>query len=430
VKTRVEHAQKLLAEGRSEEAKCEAEAALKLDSSIQPAREIVRQAQAALERGREISRAIHASRQRTAEGALTEAETQLDKVFALDPANAAAQDLLKQIHDERSRRERRKHRESLLQRARTFWTKLEYEDCIHLLLSADEEFPNDPEILKFLETARQDRAEQRRQVLLGEIRNQLSAQQLEDALKSLDAFLTEFPLDATAINLRTHALQGRDRQKREQRLNEGKSELRALIKGKNYQQAMNRAEELQREFEADFELSELLAFARAEVSQMERRRRLDQFTGQIQEAIEKGRFPEAIQVAEKALPEFPKDASILALLERATKEQAQKEKQALIRQRLLEVERMLKRQQLTEAIDLARQTIATIGPDPRLEEARQRAEKEREFREQKKRRQSETLQMVHTKLDENKIGEAASLLNEVVETKLFPADDPQIAKLL
>lgn len=430
VKARVEHAQKLLAEGRSEEAKCEAEAALKLDSSFQPAREIVRQAQAALERMREISRAIHASRQRTAEGALTEAETQLDKVLALDPANAAAQELLKQIHDERSRRERRKQRENLLQRARTFWTKSEYENCINLLVSADKEFSGDPEILKFLETARQDWAEQRRQDLLGEIRNQLNALQFEDALKSLEAFLTQFPSDATANNLRTHALQGRDRQKREQRLNEGKSELRALIKGKNYQRAMSRGEELQCEFEADFELSELLAFTRAEHSQMEKKRRLDQFTGQIQEAIEKGRFSEAIQVVEMALPEFPKDASILALLDRATKEQAQKEKQALIKQRLLEVERMLKRQQLTEAIDLARQTIATIGPDLKLADALQRAEKEREFREQKKRRQSEIMQMARTMLDENKDGEAASLLNEAVETKLFPADDPQIAMLL
>jgi serine/threonine protein kinase len=80
LKSKMEHAQKLLAEGRNEEAKAEAEAALKLDSSFQPARELVNQARAAIERTREIDQAIKTSKQQLAEGALTDAETQLGKV--------------------------------------------------------------------------------------------------------------------------------------------------------------------------------------------------------------------------------------------------------------------------------------------------------------------------------------------------------------
>ena len=429
VKARLESAQKLLAEGRNEEAKSEAEAALKLDSSFQPAREIVRQAQIALERMREIARAIHSSKQRMAEGAFTEAETQLDKVLTLDPGNLAAQEQLKQIHDERSRRERGKQRDSLLQRARTFWTKLEYDDCVNLLLSAGKEFPGDPEISKFLDAARHDQAEHRRQVLFAEIRNQLSTQQFEAALNSLEAFLAQSPSDPTANSLRTHALQGLDRQQRERRLNEGKSELRASIKNKNYQEAIARGEELQREFPSDGDLSELVVFARAEQSQLEQRRRLEQFTLKIQKEMDRGRFAEATQAAEKALGEFPKNAEILPLLDRARKEQAEKEEQALLKQRLREVERLLERQQLTEAIDLARQSITTIGPDPRLADTLQRALKEREFREQKQHRQDETLQKARRMLDESNIADAASLLNVALETKLFQADDPRIKKL-
>ena len=430
VKARVEIAQKLLAEGRNEEAKSEAEAALKLDSSFAPAREVVRQAHAAIERLREIARAIHASKQRMAEGALTDAQAQLDKVISLDPGNVAARDQLKQIHDERSRRERRKQRDALLQRARTSWTKLEYDQCIHLLLSAQKEFPDDPEILKFLETARHDRAEQRRQSLLAEIRNQLSVKQFEAALKALNMFLKQFPSDATANNLRTHAVQGREQQQRENRLSEGKSVLRGLIKGKKFQDAIAGGETLQREFSSDFELSELLVFARAEQSQLEQKRRLEQSTRQIQDAIKSGRFADAIVAAEKALPEFSKNAEILALLDRAKKEQAEREQQALLKQRLREVERMLDRQQLTEAIDLARQTITTIGPDPRLAHALQKAEKEREFREDKKHRQAETLRLARSMLSHSKVGDATSLLNGALETKLFGPDDPEIKVLL
>jgi serine/threonine protein kinase len=72
LKSKMEHAQKLLAEGRNEEAKAEAEAALKLDSSFQPARELVNQARVAIERTREIDQAIKTSKQQLAEGALTE----------------------------------------------------------------------------------------------------------------------------------------------------------------------------------------------------------------------------------------------------------------------------------------------------------------------------------------------------------------------
>jgi serine/threonine protein kinase/soluble cytochrome b562 len=267
LQSRVENAQKLLAEGSNEEAKAEAEAALKLDSSFQPARIIVSQARVALDRIREIALSIGISTQRMEEGSLTEAETQLDKVLALDPGNTAARDQLKQLQDERSSRKRRKQRDALLERALNFWTNLQHEDCINVLVSAQEQFPNDPEILELLDTARRD-------------------------------------------------------------------------------------------------------------------------------------------------------------------QQRMKEKQDLLKQRVREVERMIERQQLTEAIDLARQAISTIGVDPRLADTLVKAEKELEFREEKKRQQNETLQMARTLLEEGKVDDATSVVKEVLETRLFPANDPRIEKLI
>ena len=322
LKSLVENAQKLLAVGRTEEAKAEAEAALKLDSSFQPAREIVSQVRAELERRREIDVAIRTSKQRMAEGALTDAETQLDKVLALDPGNAAAQDQLNQLEHERSIRERRKQLDALLQRARSFLTGLQFEDCIHLLVSAQQQFPDEPEILTLLDTAREDQTEHRHRVLLEEVRSHLGAQQFETALKTLDTLLEQFPSDATARSLRTQALYSREQQKRD------------------------------------------------------------------------------------------------------------KEKQDLLKQRIREVERMIEREELTEAIDLGRRTITTVGPDAGLAATLQKAERELEFREQKKRQQNETLEIARKQLDENKLGDARSLLKEALETRLFAADDSRIQRLL
>src|SRR5216683_2751486 len=366
MKARVENAGKLLANGQVEDAKAEAEAALKLDSTYQPAREVLGQVQAALERAHNITQALRTSKQRMAEGALTEAELQLDRVLEIDPGNAAAREQLKQIREERIRRERRKQRDEALHRARTLWTNLQYEECISLLIAAQKQFPGDSEITKLLESARQDQTEQQRQSLLTEARNLLSAQRFDDSLRALDLLLERYPADATAKNLRTHALQGRNQQRREQRLAEGKSNLRAWVKEGKYTEAITHAGQLSKEFPDDFELKELLDFARTEFSQLEQKHHLEQSSKQIQQTLKDGRFFEAIQSAEKALLEFPKNLDLLILLDRARKEQSEKERHELLKQRLREVERMVDRQELTDAIDLARQTLATVGQDSRL----------------------------------------------------------------
>ena len=320
LKLLVTHAQQLLAKGRNEEAKAEAEAALKLDSCFQPAREILSQAKAALERQREIDQAIRASKQRMAEGALTEAETQLDKALTLDPDNAAAREQLDRVRDQRSSREHRKERDAVLQRAHTLRDHLQYEECIRLLVSAEEQFPGDAEIAGLLEATRKDQSQQHRQTLLAEARNQLGAQQFDAALNTLEALLAQFPADTTVKNLQTQVLQER--------------ELQA------------------------------------------------------------------------------------------------KEKQGVLKQRIRDVERMIERQELTEAIDLARQTITTIGHDPRLADTLRKAERELEFREQKKRQQNDTLQIARTLLDQGKLAEANSAVHEALETHLFPDDDSRIKKLI
>jgi serine/threonine protein kinase len=267
LKSMVENAQKLLAQGRSKEAKAEAEAALKLDSSYQAAQEVVSQARAALERTLEIDLAIRHSKQRLEEGALTEAETQLGKVLEIEPNNTAARDQLKQVQDERFGRAQRQQRDAILERGRILCTNAQYEECIHLLTPAHEQFPGDPEILKLLETASRD-------------------------------------------------------------------------------------------------------------------------------------------------------------------QQRWKEKQDLLKQRIREVERLIERQQLTEAIDLSRQTITTIGPDHRLSDTLLKAEKELEFREQKKRQQDETLQMAQALLNVGKFTEANSLIKDALDMRLFPENDSRVKNIL
>ena len=429
LRAHVENGQKLLAEGHHEEARSEAQLALKLDSSYEPAAGLLRQAQSAQERARNIRQAIQASEELMAIGALTDAETQLDKALALDPGNQAVRNHLKHLRDDRASRELRKQRDAQLQLGRVLLSKLQYDECVSLLVSLDEQFPGDGEVIKFLDAARQDQAEQRRQVLLVGIRNSLSAGEFAAALDSLDSFLVQFPSDATAQSLRSQALHGRDLQQREQRVKDGKRQLRNLTTQEKYEEAIVRGKELQREFPWDTEIAELLVLARTEQSRVLQRVRLGQLATQIDEMTKHGHFTEAIQSAETALAEFPDNAEIQALVERAKNEQAGKAKQQLIEHRVREVERMLKHRQLTDAIDLARQTITTLGNDPRLLAALHQGEKELEFRDQKKQRQAQTIQTAHSLLDDGKLTDAAMLLKDAIEARLFSADDPSVRAL-
>src|SRR5262249_42013096 len=131
----IENSRKLFAEGRHEEAKTEAESALRLDSSFVPAQEMLSEIREVLDRTREIDVGIQTSRQKMGEGSLTDAETQLNKVLELDPENAAAQDQRRKLQQERANRERMKHRASLLENARAHFAKAEFDKCVDVLLT-------------------------------------------------------------------------------------------------------------------------------------------------------------------------------------------------------------------------------------------------------------------------------------------------------
>ena len=122
-----------------------------------------------------------------AAGALTDAETQLGKVLEIEPENAAARDQLKQVQGERSARERRKQRDALVERARTLSTNQQYDDCVELLSSAQEQFPGDPEILRLLDAATRDqqRLKEKQDLLkqrIREVERMIERQQLTEAI--------------------------------------------------------------------------------------------------------------------------------------------------------------------------------------------------------------------------------------------------------
>jgi len=193
VTSMLEKARGLLREGHHEEANAEITAALRLDPSCAAAQELRAEVQREADRTRAVQERLQASKQRLAEGALTEANQELQKVLELDSENPQARAVQKQIQDQLRRREERRRLSDFLQRARKLWADQQLDECITLLHAAQREFPADMEIVKLLGAAEQDRAEQEKQKKLTAARSFLAEQRLDEALAVVENLAEEHP---------------------------------------------------------------------------------------------------------------------------------------------------------------------------------------------------------------------------------------------
>src|SRR5271168_824224 len=226
----VEKGLALLREGKIREARAEAENILQSDSNFEPARELVKEIQQEMERARQRAEWIEAAQQRLAQGILDEAEELLSKVLEGDPANPDAKALQQQVSSEKAERQKRSHLSAKIQEARSLWTQQNYAECIQLLSELRKEFPEEDEIPRLLETAKEDQAIQQRLQGLADARSMLANRRYDECKTLLAELLKQFPEDDEILKLQKKAL---EEQKKEQRL-QSLAEVRSQLAARRY----------------------------------------------------------------------------------------------------------------------------------------------------------------------------------------------------
>ncbi len=234
--------QTLLDDRRYAEAKAEAEASLKLDPASTVARELLVEAEAGAERARLVEQGLRAAKQRLAEGALEEAALQARQVLDRDARNTQALTLQKQIQDQMTRREEQNRLADILQNVRRCWADQRLDECIALLTEAQKNFPDDAQVAKLLERAKQDRAEQQKQLKLAEAKGLLAEQRFDEALAVLESLAKEHPSDRATRKLRELILQEKDELLRRQKLQEAIAELQSLVNAEKLSEAVSRGD--------------------------------------------------------------------------------------------------------------------------------------------------------------------------------------------
>jgi serine/threonine protein kinase len=316
----------------------------------------------------------------------------------------------------------------ILSEARSLLTSRNYEECLALLAKLQSQYPKDNDIAKLIEIAREDRAEQQKQRQLADARNHLAARRFADAMGVLDALREAHPKDAGVIKLRALALQEKEKQESFERLQSELKALKKLVSDKKYTEVLAQSERIQKEFPGNMDLSRLIEFSKAQHAEIEREAQQQKSLQEVKKLFDAARFEEAYQTALVGLKTFPDNKELQLLKEQADNQQRKLETRQHIEQRIREIKVKINRGKISDAIDLAKQTLMTLGPDTDVNQLLNSARVELEAREKKK-DQEEKLEAVRALIAAGKLVEATRTLDLAVEAKILEVFDPRVQRV-
>ncbi len=315
-----------------------------------------------------------------------------------------------------------------LAEARSMLTSRNYEECISLLAGLQGQYPKDSDISKLLEIAREDQAEQYKQRQLADARKHLAARRFEEAMSALDVIREAHPKDSGIIKLRTLVLQEKEKQASLERLQQELSALKKLVSEKKYPEVLAQSERIQKEFSGNADLGRLLEFSRTQQAQIERESQQQKIVLEVKKLFDSAQFEEAYHAALAGLKTFPDNQELQFLREQADNQQRKLETRQHIEQRIREIKVKINRGKISEAIDLANQTLITHGPDTGVTQLLNSARVEYEARERKK-EQERKLEGIRSLINSRRLPEATRSLDEAVAEKILEVFDPRVQRV-
>jgi hypothetical protein len=359
------------------------------------------------------------------------AAKQYDELFALltsaqkeFPGEAEIQKLESLGRDEQA--EQRK-REGLAQ-ARSLLASGRHDESITVLFELQKVFPRETVINKLLETARADQAEQQKQQQLAEARARLAAQSFGEAIALLDGLVRAHPKDQAVLKLRTLVQREQAKHARAERVQLELEALKKLMSEKKYSEVASRTKELLVEFPEEAGFAKLADFANSQQAQIEKVRLLGATLAKLRAMLAAGRYEETIAATQDGLKAFPEHPELLHMCQQAEIQQRKQEIREQIEQRVREIRVKINREKFSEAIDLAKRTLVTFGPDTGLSQLLNSAEVEFETRE-KKRNQERTFATIRTLIESGNFDEANQTIDQALATQVIESFDPRIQRL-
>jgi len=320
------------------------------------------------------------------------------------------------------------HKLQVLTAARNLLAQRSYDECINLVTDLQKSFPEEGEIKRLLDTASRKQTEQQRQAKLAEARAFLAAGRLADAQALLESLQSAAPPDPSVQKLLALVQGEQEKQGKTERLMREWKVLKELVDEKKYPEVIARAEKLLIDFPKDADLARLIEFSRAQQTQVDRELLLSKACEKIKALSAANRFQDAMQAAQEALKVFPGNQDLSLLQEQAELQDRKLQTRKAIEQRIRDIKVKINREKFSEAIELARQTLVTLGPDPGVTQLLSSAEVEFEARENK-RKQEKELSSIRLLVESGKLDKASEALQHAVETQALERFDPRVGRV-
>jgi eukaryotic-like serine/threonine-protein kinase len=335
--------------------------------------------------------------------------------------------ILKLLDTVRSDQAAQRRRDGLAE-ARRLMASRYYDEAIAVLTDLQADFPEETAIAKLLETARGDKAEQQKQQKLIEARAHLASQSFAEALTLLDALAAAHPKDASVSKLLAMARHEHEKHARDERIQRELDALKKLMSERNYPEVMSRTKELLTEFPEDTNFRRMAEFAAGQQESAEKELLLKNAIQEATAFFNGRRYKECMAAAQNGLKAAPGNAELLRLFTDAEAQQKKRAVHEQIEERVRQIRGKINREEFSDAIDLARETLRNLGPDTNVSQLLNSAQVEFDARERKS-SEGHALETIRTLIESGEIEAAGRVLDEALETKTADGSDPHFQQL-
>ena len=334
------------------------------------------------------------------------------------PGDSDVEKLLKTVHED----EAQQRKLQTMAEARNMLASRRFDESITVLTQLQKTFPADDDITRLLHTAHEEQEEVRKQQKLVEARSLLVAEKFDEALALIDSVSAAYPKDTAIQKLRVVASQEKEKHAKAEKLKNDIATVKKLVGNKKYPEVIARAESLLAEHPGGTDLARLIDFARSQQSEIDRELAARKALDEGKSLLKATRYDDAASTVRAGMKAYPANRDLQMLLEQIETEKRKAITRQEMERRIREIKFKINREKFSEAVELAKQTIASLGPDTDITQLLNSAHVEMEARE-RKRQQEKAIETIRGFVNSRKFDEATKTLDSALATKIFEAFD-------
>ncbi|MFN7939732.1 MAG: protein kinase [Bryobacteraceae bacterium] len=369
----------LLASRKFEDAINTFESALRLDKASQEVASLLQQAQSIRQQSAEAERLLRDAKTALGNQDLTGAYQRINEALQRDPSHPDATRLGARVKEEIAARERDRRRREEISQARGALLLGSFEEALAMLERIEQTYPESPEVPQLVAEARAAKEahlrQQRLQSGLAESKALLRDKQLPTAVQLLEALVKDFPNSVETNDLLDYARNELKAKKRQETIERLVREVQALAASHQYDAAIQMLEKGLGYFPGDVTIDRQLDDMRAARAAHLRQTALDEALTQAHQWRRDAQHDAAIRVLDAFRATFGNDPQAEALRREIEREGEEKKRRDSIQTLLAEIERLLEKSDPATALKVADQAVAKYSGVPELEAARARVEK-------------------------------------------------------